>query len=181
MGAFHFGSKFISEPIQTLVDDGLFEGYASLFHIADLNRDIVEAGAFTDSLYKRGARGIKMLWQHDPHQPIGRWLVVKEDARGLKVRGRLNLAVARAREVHALMRDGAIDGLSIGFRVEKAKSEPATRTRRLERLDLWEISLVTFPMLPQARVNMVKSHSRARLPEHPLLQAVQRCKTACLS
>ena len=68
------------------------------------------------------------------------------------MRGRLNLAVARAREIHALMRDGAVDGLSIGFRVERASPDRASGLRRLEKLDLWEISLVTFPMLPGARV-----------------------------
>ena len=95
-----------------------------------------------------------MLWQHDPAQPIGRWLSIAEDGRGLRVRGELNLAVARAREVHALLRDGAIDGLSIGFRVER--SRPAAGLRRLEKLDLWEISVVTFPMLPGVRVRAVK-------------------------
>jgi uncharacterized protein len=99
-----------------------------------------------------------MLWQHDPAQPIGRWLAIREDARGLLVRGRLNLAVERAREIHALLKEGAVDGLSIGFRVERARRERATGLRRLERLDLWEISLVTFPMLPGARVGAVKRH-----------------------
>jgi HK97 family phage prohead protease len=97
-----------------------------------------------------------MLWQHDPAEPLGRWLALREDARGLHVRGRLNLAVGRAREIHALMREGAVDGLSIGFRVEQARPERPTGLRRLEKLDLWEISLVTFPMLPAARVSSVK-------------------------
>ena len=94
---------------------GEFEGYASLFDTADLGRDVVAPGAFARSLQQRGPAGVKMLWQHDVAEPIGSWLSIVEDARGLKVRGRLNLAVARAREVLALMRDGAIDGLSIGF------------------------------------------------------------------
>ncbi|HEX8167792.1 MAG TPA: HK97 family phage prohead protease [Beijerinckiaceae bacterium] len=133
----------------------MLEGYASLFGVADLGKDVVAAGAFAASLSRRGAAGVRMLWQHDPAEPIGRWLALAEDALGLRVRGRLNLAVARAREIHALMRDGAIDGLSIGFRVERARTDRAG-LRRIERLDLWEISVVTFPMLPGARVSGVK-------------------------
>jgi uncharacterized protein len=68
----------------------------------------------------------------------------------------LHLAVERARDIHALMREGAVDGLSIGFRVERARAERPTGLRRLEKLDLWEISVVTFPMLPGARVETVK-------------------------
>jgi HK97 family phage prohead protease len=141
---------------------GLFEGYASLFGVADLGRDVVEPGAFRESLARRGARGIKLLWQHDPGEPIGRWLALAEDARGLKVRGQLNLAVGRAREIHALMREGAIDGLSIGFRTERARTDVKSGLRRIAKVDLWEISLVTFPMLPGARVGAVK---RSPVPE----------------
>ncbi|KUL96153.1 hypothetical protein DK26_08970 [Bosea sp. WAO] len=137
--------------------DGAFEGYASLFRIADLGKDVVEPGAFRESLARRGPGGVKLLWQHDPTEPIGRWIELREDTRGLHVRGRLSLAVARAREIHALMRDGAIDGLSIGFRSERARNDPRTGLRRLEKVDLWEISLVTFPMQLQARVAMVKA------------------------
>lgn len=146
-------------PLQPsrIAADGGFEGYASLFRIPDLGKDLVEPGAFRDSLARRGPSGIKLLWQHDPAEPLGRWLSLSEDARGLFVRGRLSLAVARAREIHALMRDGAIDGLSIGFRPERARTEPRTGLRRLERIDLWEVSIVTFPMLPQARISAVKA------------------------
>ena len=150
-------AKFLAQPLSRIEPDGAFEGYASLFRIADLGKDVVEPGAFRDSLARRGAAGIRMLWQHDPTEPIGRWLELREDSRGLYVRGRLSLAVARARELHALMRDGAVDGLSIGFRSQRARSEPRTGLRRLETIDLWEISLVTFPMLPQARVSAVKA------------------------
>lgn len=150
-------AKFLPQPLTRIEPDGAFEGYASLFRIADLGKDIVEPGAFRESIARRGVSGVRLLWQHDPTEPIGRWLVLREDARGLYVRGRLSLAVARAREIHALMRDGAIDGLSIGFRPEKARKEPRTGLRRLEKVDLWEISVVTFPMLPQARVSAVKT------------------------
>jgi hypothetical protein len=147
--------KLLAAPLVGVAEDGMLEGYASLFGVADLGKDVVAAGAFAASLSRRGAAGVRMLWQHDPAEPIGRWLALAEDALGLRVRGRLNLAVARAREIHALMRDGAIDGLSIGFRVERARTDRAG-LRRIERLDLWEISVVTFPMLPGARVSGVK-------------------------
>lgn len=148
--------KLLSGPLQTIDVEGVFEGYASLFGIADLGKDVVVPGAFADSLKKRGTGNIRLLWQHDPSEPIGRWLSIAEDRRGLKVRGKLNLAVERAREIHALLGEGAVDGLSIGFRVERARAERPTGLRRLERLDLWEISIVTFPMLPGARVERVK-------------------------
>lgn len=149
--------KFLPEPLNAVDADGVFEGYASLFGAADLGKDVVMPGAFSDSLRRRGVRDVRLLWQHDPGQPIGRWLVIAEDRRGLRVRGKLNLAVERAREIHALMREGAVDGLSIGFRVERARAERPTGLRRLEKLDLWEISVVTFPMLPDARVETVKN------------------------
>ncbi len=146
------------EPARSLrIDEaGEFEGYASLFGMADLSGDVVEQGAFRASLARRGAQGIRLLWQHDPATPIGRWLSLIEDGRGLKVRGRLSLDVARACELRALMRDGAVDGLSIGFRTGRARTDPRTGRRHLIQVDLWEVSLVTFPMLPGARVTAVK-------------------------
>ncbi len=153
--------KFVAEALQAVDREGVFEGYASLFGVADLGKDVVMPGAFADSLSRRTTGGVRMLWQHDPAEPIGRWLAASEDRTGLKVRGRLNLSVKRARELHALLQDGAIDGLSIGFRVERARAERPTGLRRLEKIDLWEISLVTFPMLPGARVGTVK---RLRVP-----------------
>ena len=113
-------------------------------------------GAFRDSLQERGAGGVKLLFQHDPNEPIGVWLQLKEDAKGLFAKGRLMQEVAKAREVLSLMRAGALDGLSIGFRTVKGRSDPTTGIRRLEKIDLWEISVVTFPMLPEARVSAVK-------------------------
>jgi HK97 family phage prohead protease len=148
--------KFLAVPPTAVDAVGVFEGYASLFGEADLGKDVVMPGAFRDSLKTRGAAQVRLLWQHDPAQPIGRWLSIAEDLRGLRVRGQLNLAVERARDIHALMRDGAVDGLSIGFRVERARAERPTGLRRLEKLDLWEISVVTFPMLPGARFETVK-------------------------
>ena len=144
--------------LQRIDAQGLFEGYASLFGVADLGRDIVLPGAFKKTLAKRDARQIKMLWQHKASEPIGTWQDVSEDSRGLHVIGRLNLDVARAREVYSLMKEGAVDGLSIGFRAARSLRDKSSGLRRLAEIDLWEISLVTFPMLPQARINAVKSH-----------------------
>lgn len=128
------------------------EGYASVFGLADQGGDTVEPGAYAASLARLARRGgrIKMLWQHDPAQPIGVWDEVREDARGLFVRGRLLPDVARGREAAALIAAGAIEGLSIGYRTRRAA--PQGKGRRLTELDLWEVSLVTFPMLPEARV-----------------------------
>ncbi len=149
--------KFCALDLKDVSLDGTFEGYASLFDREDLGRDIVKAGAFRNSLAKRGAEGVKMLFQHDPAQPIGVWQRLHEDARGLFARGRLMPDVARAREVLSLMRAGAVDGLSIGFRATKAVRDRRTGTRALNEIDLWEISIVTFPMQAEARITSVKS------------------------
>ena len=135
---------------------GTFSGYASLFGVPDLSGDVVVAGAFRRSLIQRGTAGIKLLYQHDPAQPIGVWVQLVQDNRGLFVTGRLLPDVAKAREVLALMRAGALDGLSIGFRTVKGSRDPTTGLRRLQEIDLWEISVVTFPMQPDARVSTIK-------------------------
>jgi HK97 family phage prohead protease len=155
--------KFTPLDLKRIEPDGTFSGYASLFNEEDMGRDIVLPGAFRDSLGQRGAAGIRMLYQHKPDEPIGVWESLREDSRGLFARGRLMLAVARAREVLALMRAGALDGLSIGFRAVTGKRDARTGIRRLARIDLWEISIVTFPLLPEARVAQVKSDTDRRL------------------
>lgn len=150
-------AKFIALDLKSVDADGAFEGYASLFGREDLSRDVVVRGAFADSLRARGARGIRMLFQHDPAQPIGVWDEIAEDAKGLYARGRLMAEVSKAREVMSLMKAGALDGLSIGFKAIKAKRDARSGVRRLEKIDLWEISVVTFPMLPDARVASLKA------------------------
>lgn len=135
-----------------IADDGTFGGYASLFDLRDSCGDIVAPGAFAASLAQRGASGVKMLWQHRPEEPIGVWTRIAEDARGLEVKGRLDLSVARAREALSLIRAGALDGLSIGFRTLRAATDRKSGARRLIDIDLVEISIVTFPALPQARI-----------------------------
>ncbi|WP_172295830.1 HK97 family phage prohead protease [Pseudoruegeria sp. HB172150] len=137
----------------TVKDGCEIEGYASLFGQADQGGDIVGAGAYAKSLAALQAKGgrVKMLWQHDPVQPIGVWDEVREDGKGLYVKGRILTDVARGREAVALLGAGAIDGLSIGYRTVRAEKDGKGR-RLLSELELWEVSLVTFPMLPGARV-----------------------------
>ena len=140
--------------------DGSVEGYASLFGEIDQSRDMVMPGAFAKTLSLRGIRRIPMLFQHDPAEPVGVWLELREDHRGLYARGRLIPEVARGRELLSLLRAGAIDGLSIGFRTVQGRIDPKTRVRALHAVDLWEISIVTFPLLAGARVRSVKqAHS----------------------
>jgi HK97 family phage prohead protease len=145
----------------TIIDgDGTVEGYASLFGAVDQARDMVMPGAFAHSLERRNLRRVPMLFQHDPAEPVGIWLELREDLRGLYARGRLIPEVARARELYALIRSGALDGLSIGFRTVKARVDPKSRVRKLVEIDLWEISIVTFPLLQGARVYTVKRAPR---------------------
>ncbi len=136
---------------------GIFEGYASIFDTVDGSGDQVLPGAFSKSLADRGVANIRMLFQHDPAQPIGAWLDIRQDAKGLYVRGRLSMDVQRSAELAGLLRDGAIDGLSIGFKTIKARRDRKTGIRQLLTVDLWEISLVTFPMLTSARVASLKA------------------------
>ncbi len=143
-------------PVRVSESDGRVEGYASLFGVPDHGGDVVMPGAFAGSLRGRGADGVRFLFQHDPGQPIGVWDEIREDKRGLYVRGRLIGGVMRAREVAEMLRAGALDGLSIGFRTVRADRDPRLRTRRLHEIDLWEISVVTFPMLPGAKVSRVE-------------------------
>lgn len=137
------------------VSDGVvIEGYASLFGETDQGDDVVETGAYRASLaaLTREGRRVKMLWQHDPAQPIGVWDEVREDARGLYVKGRLLDSTQLGQEAIALIGAGALDGLSIGYRTIKA-AKTETGQRLLQEIELWEVSLVTFPMLPGARVS----------------------------
>ena len=132
--------------------DGTIEGYASKFGIKDQGGDIVVKGAFSTSIKSRMP---KMLWQHDPAQPIGAWKRVAEDSTGLIVEGVIDLEVQKGREAHSLLKSGAIEGMSIGYASREV--ENTKRGRLLRDLDLWEVSLVTFPMLQEATVDSVKS------------------------
>jgi HK97 family phage prohead protease len=158
----------------TIEPDGTVEGYASLFGEIDQSRDMVMAGAFAATLRQRTVQRVPMLFQHDPAEPVGVWLELREDGKGLYARGRLIPEVARGRELLSLLRAGAIDGLSIGFRTVRGRIDPKTRVRRLLAVDLWEISIVTFPLLAGARVRAVKqaAPSQPRL-SRPRMRAEQ--------
>lgn len=146
--------KFCRADQQITVTDGSkIEGYASLFGQVDQGGDVIAPGAYAVSLKHLQSKGraVKLLWQHDPAQPIGIWDEVREDDKGLYVKGRLLSDVTKGREAASLIEAGAIDGLSIGYRAVKASKDSAGH-RVLNEVELWEVSLVTFPMLPDARV-----------------------------
>ncbi len=128
-----------------------FAGYAAVFGHADRGGDVVRAGAFARTL-KGGTSGVPLLWQHDTARPIGRIEYLKEDKRGLRVIARLSESKA-GREAAALLKDGAVRGLSFGYRVREAAGEAP---RELKDLELVEVSLVTLPMQPRARVHAVE-------------------------
>ena len=140
-------------------EDGTIEGYASVFGVKDNWDDIIVPGAFLATLNAHKAAGTMpaLLWQHEDDKPIGIWQEMVEDTRGLRVKGQLALETSRGKEAHALLKMGAINGLSIGF-ISKAWSyDVETDVRTLTEVDLWEVSLVTFPANHAARVTSVKS------------------------
>ena len=139
---------------------GEFEGYASLFSVADGAGDVVAPGAFARSLKHRAPDRVRMLYQHHADEPLGVWETIVEDQRGLYVRGRLNLDVERARDVGSLIAQGALNGLSIGFRAIRARRDKASGRRLLNEIDLWEISVVTFPLLPGSEVTAIGRKAR---------------------
>lgn len=148
--------------VQDCNSKGIFSGYASVFHIIDDQNDVIKPGAFRAGLERleRKERLPKMLWQHDAKEPVGQWLFMEEDAKGLYVEGQLILEIQRAREAYALMRSKAIDGLSIGYYVRESFKAPSSHTRHITRLDLFEVSLVTFAANPLARVMHVKGFEK---------------------
>lgn len=152
-------TKFAPIDPAEILREGRLQGYASLFDLPDGNGDEVAPGAFAASLLRRDRR-VKLLWQHDPARPIGVWEALREDGRGLFVEGRLLREVQAGAEALVLLEAGAIDGLSIGYRTVRA-ARLADGRRRLLEVDLWEVSLVTFPMLGEARAAAVEQSSEA--------------------
>lgn len=152
--------EYKTEPTQD--EEGVFTGYGSVFGNKDLGNDVVVEGAFAKSIGKKGARAVKMLYQHRQDEPIGVFDEIVEDRRGLKVKGRLAMGTQRGREVYELMKMGALDGLSIGYRVDPkgVDYDEKGKRRYLKSVDLMEISAVTFPMNPRARVQAVKGAER---------------------
>ncbi len=145
--------------IKSVDEGGVFTGYASVFDIVDLHNEVVAAGAFDRSLGSWRAQGNApaMLWMHDPTQPIGVWLSLQEDQNGLAVQGRLALRTQKGAEAYELLKMRALTGLSIGYRVVSSRVDKKRKARVLTDLELFEISLVTFPANEAARVRGVKS------------------------
>lgn len=135
-----------------------FEGYGSVFGVLDSYADIVAKGAFKRTLkeHRQKGRAPALLWQHDPSKPIGVYDEMREDETGLFVKGHLS-DTQLGREAYALLKDGALSGLSIGFRTLKSKIDDESGIRTLTELELWEVSLVTFPANDAARVTAVKA------------------------
>jgi hypothetical protein len=140
-------------------DTGTFEGYGSVFNITDKGGDIVVPGAFAETLSAAKAAGRlpAMLWQHNPREPIGVYTEMEEDAVGLRVKGKLALKTARGAEAYELMKMGALSGMSIGYRVRDDSWDRVTDVRTIKKADLFELSLVTFPMNDASRISAVKS------------------------
>lgn len=149
--------KFISVAFDAkrVSEAGTFDGYLSTFGNIDLGQDIVAKGAFINTL--ASGRAIKLLWQHDTSDPIGIWSGLREDEKGLVGMGQLALETQRGRETLALMKMGAVDGISIGGRTKAADFDMHSGVRTIKEFDLYEASVVTFPMNPLARVTGVKA------------------------
>lgn len=149
--------KYTPLKIQ-IKNKGVIKGYGSSFDKVDQQNDIIARGAFAKTIqaWRHAGKKPKMLWQHQAHKPIGVWEHMHEDAHGLYVEGRLALGIQAADEAYILMKEGVLDGLSIGFRTLKAVQDTHRKARLILDLDLLEISLVTFGANPLARVHGVK-------------------------
>lgn len=152
----HNGAEAWQLSIKQVDAQGHFSGYASIFNMVDSQKDMIRQGAFSKTLAESNG-DIKLLWQHNFEEPIGVFTHLAENARGLYVEGTLLLDVQRAREAHALLKAGAIAGMSIGYVPVKHRIDPETGVRILEEVALYEISLVTFPANSEARVTTVKA------------------------
>jgi len=153
--------------IKATGDDGSIEGYGSVFGVRDNYDDVIAAGAFLATLAAHKAAGTMpaMLWQHDGCQPIGIWTEMVEDAKGLRIKGQLALETTLGKEAHALLKMGALNGLSIGFISKQWAYDRESEVRTLTEIDLWEVSLVTFPANEKARITNVKSASDLATPK----------------
>ena len=148
-------------------ENGTFEGYGSTFGNMDSDKDIVAAGAFAESLAAKGPKKVKLLWQHDRRQPIGVYEQISEDGKGLFVKGRLlHKGVRQAAEAYELLKAGALDSLSIGFRTLEDTWDRDSGVRTITKTDLMEISLVTFPANDQATIHAVKAADRYPTIKH---------------
>lgn len=140
--------------LKAITDEGTFTGFASVYDIVDSDNDIIKSGAFAESL---GRRKVKMLWQHRQDKPIGIFTSVKENGGTLEVEGQLNLKTKLGAEAYELLKQGAIDGLSVGFMTKESEYDKERGVRVITKADLYETSLVTFPANEAAKIFAVKS------------------------
>ncbi|MGL5736187.1 MAG: HK97 family phage prohead protease [Beijerinckiaceae bacterium] len=158
------GSVSVSEASNGV---GLFSGYAATYGNIDRDFDIIEKGAFPN--YDE-PKSIRLLWAHSMSEPIGIWKSIKSDDTGLKVEGELNLETRRGKEAYSLLKQGALDSMSIGFKTKKSDRAKMTiegeskDVRRIKSIELYEISLVAIPANPMARIGSIKSMSGGGMP-----------------
>lgn len=152
----HVAGRFAVKAIE---DSGTFAGYGSVYGVLDAGDDVIAPGAFSESVQKAQQSGLMpaLLWQHKASEPIGAYTLMREDDHGLYVEGRLALRTQRGLEAYELMRMHAVSGLSVGFQTKDDAFDAKTGVRTIRKGDLWEVSLVTFPMNNYARVHAVKS------------------------
>lgn len=145
--------------IKQITDEGIIEGYGAVFGNVDFTGDVLLKGAFLDTLGKMSEenRTIPMLWQHQGDAVIGVWEVLKEDDKGLWVRGKVFLETQGGKEAFIMLKGGAVTGLSIGYVTRSADYSEDMEIRYLRQVDLEEISVVTFPANDMARIEAVKS------------------------
>lgn len=150
-------TKDFALHVKDVEEDGTFTGYGSIFGNIDSYGESVEPGAFAKSLARHAKEKTRplMLWQHNTDSPIGVWEDLVEDSKGLRGVGRLLKGVRLADEAHIMLKAGALQGLSIGYR--EIRVEPDGNNRKLKELDLLEISVVSFPANRRARIDSVKS------------------------
>jgi HK97 family phage prohead protease len=148
-------------------ENGEIEGYGSVFGIKDSYSDIVMPGAFVASIAEHKAAGTMpaMLWQHDQDEPIGVWTEMEEDAKGLRVKGQIITETEKGKAAYALLKKGALRGLSIGFVSKEWSYDAQSEIRTLTAVDLWEVSLVTFPAMKLAMIDTVKNMGRIDAPK----------------
>lgn len=149
-------------PLEVELEDRQFSGHGSVFNNVDLGDDIIVPGAFKASLAERKKSGVmpSMFWSHDPTKVAGKWIEMKEDSRGLWVKGEL-APTPLGNEVHELMKMEAVSGLSIGFQIRDQDYDKAGN-RIIKAVDLWEVSVCAIPMNPMARVHHVKTQTSER-------------------
>lgn len=157
--------------LKSLDESGVFAGYASVFDVVDSQADVMMRGAFTESLQSTD-RDVKLLWQHAMDEPIGVIEQLREDQHGLYMKGRLLMDVARAREAYSLLKQQVVKGLSIGYSPKRYRVDDQTGIRYVSEVDLWEVSLATFPANEAAQVTIVKQGMDMRHLSHALEHAI---------